>query len=44
MLTFIGAAALARLVICYTLEARSPGWPEGGMWECWTVLSALADA
>jgi len=23
---------------------RSPGWPEGGMWECWTVLSALAEA
>jgi alkanesulfonate monooxygenase SsuD/methylene tetrahydromethanopterin reductase-like flavin-dependent oxidoreductase (luciferase family) len=22
---------------------RSPGWPEGGMWECWTVLSALAE-
>jgi probable F420-dependent oxidoreductase len=23
---------------------RSPGWPEGGVWECWTVLSALAEA
>jgi probable F420-dependent oxidoreductase len=22
---------------------RSPGWPDG-MWECWTVLSALAEA
>ena len=24
MLTFVGAAALACMVICYTLEARSP--------------------
>jgi hypothetical protein len=23
---------------------RSPGWPGGGLWECWTVLSALAEA